>query len=206
MTLMPNPKSLLVEGKQDEYVVKSLLSRHVPPLTFDIKPKGGFEELRKSIPSEVKISGRSVLGILADSNDNIAGRWQSITDQLKKSGCEVPDAICQSGSVFPGPRNIRVGVWLMPDNKQSGELENFIFSMIPRNDPILPRAMCYVDNIPECERKFENHKLTRAYVHSWLATCKKPRPMGTAIKAGYLSHDVEIVDSFVKWLRRLFSQ
>ena len=126
--------------------------------------------------------------------------------RLKKSGCEVPDAICQSGSVFPGPRNIRVGVWLMPDNKRSGELENFIFSMIPKNDPILPRAMCYVDNIPECERKFENHKLTRAYVHSWLATCKKPWPMGTAIKAGYLSYDVEIVDSFVKWLRRLFSQ
>jgi len=36
MTLMPNPKSLLVEGKQDEYVVLNLLNRYVGPPSFDI--------------------------------------------------------------------------------------------------------------------------------------------------------------------------
>ena len=80
----------------------------------------------------------------------------------------------------------------MPDNKGSGELEDFVYNMIPVNDPIFPRAKRYIDEIPENDRKFTDGKLTRAHVHAWLATRKKPRPMGTAITAGDLLHDASI--------------
>ena len=207
MGLTANSKVLLVEGSDDKHVVIHLLKHHgccQPP--FHIAPKQGYPELWESIPSELKVSGRTALGILADANDSIASRWQSISDKLIKAGCgDVPTAVSHSGSVFSGPRGMCVGVWLMPDNQRNGELENFVHDMIPENDFVLPRARCYIDGIPEQERKFTESKLTRAYVHAWLATCKKPRPMGTAIEARDLQYDVPVANSFVCWLRRLFT-
>ena len=204
MQFTPNPKTLIVEGRDEVHVVTNLLRRRKLEQTFEIIDKGGFENLHSSIPTEVKASERRVLGILADANDNIEGRWRSIADQLRKNDCDVPDAICRSGSIFCGPMGIRVGVWLMPNNNSKGELENFIYAMIPDGDPILPRAKEFIDNIPEGERKFKRPKITKAYVHAWLATRSKPRPMGTAIIADDLSHRAEIADSFVTWLDNLF--
>lgn len=210
MNLMLNPadkpksKVLLVEGSDDRHVVNSLLDRYGVKRSFLIIDKGGYEELRSSIYGEVNASERRVLGILADANDNVVGRWQSISDQLVRAGCDVPAGIPSSGSRFNGPGSVRVGVWLMPNNKNNGELEDFIYNMIPKDDTILPRTKFYVDDIPNEDRKFTDNKLTRAYVHAWLATCEHPKPMGTAIRAGYLQHDVEVAKSFVEWLRCLF--
>lgn len=92
----------------------------------------------------------------------------------------------------------------MPDNLRSGELEDFVHDMIPESDPVLPRARCYIDDIPGEDRKFSDAKRTRAYVHAWLAAHKKPRLMGTAITAGDLNPDVPVADAFVAWLRNVF--
>ncbi len=92
----------------------------------------------------------------------------------------------------------------MPDNQRRGELEDFIASMIPQDDPTCPRAQRYIDGIPDAERKFSRRKLTRAHVHAWLAARRKPRPMGTAITACDLHHDAPIAATFVGWLRKLF--
>ncbi len=199
-------KMLLVEGSDDMHVVKHLISRHGFEPNFEIVPKGGIQELQKSIYSEVNVPGRDALGILADANDNITGRWRSISQKLARADCVVPKAPSNSGSVFLGPRGIRVGVWLMPNNQISGELEDFVYDMIPANDPILPRAQNYIDNIPKKERKFKDGKLTRAYVHAWLAAREKSRPMGMAIEAEVrdLVHDVPAAKSLVAWLRKLF--
>ena len=66
---------LLVEGINDLHVVNHLLSRHDLEQPFSIKDKCGFEKLRASIHNEVNAPGRGVLGILADANDDIDGRW-----------------------------------------------------------------------------------------------------------------------------------
>ena len=195
---------LLVEGSSDMHVVIHLLQRHGLEPNFEIADKQGFPALRKSIYGEVNVSGRQALGILADANDDVTGRWQAISGRLAKAGCAVPKTPARAGSVFPGPRDMRVGVWLMPDNQGSGELEDFVHDLIPATDPVLPRARRYIDGIPAGERKFEKRKLTRAYVHAWLATRKEPRPMGTAIRTGDLLHDAGAASSFVNWLLRLF--
>lgn len=197
-------RMLLVEGPNDMHVVIHLLLQHGIKRNFEIADKQGFPALRKSIYGEVNVSGREALGILADANGDITGRWQEISGRLARAGCTVPKTLSRSGNVFSGPRGILVGVWLMPDNRSSGELEDFVHDLIPANDPVLPRAKRYIDGIPEVERKFENGKLTRAYVHAWLAARKEPRPMGTAIKTGDLSHDAGAANSFVDWLRKLF--
>ena len=85
-----NPRVLLVEGSDDKHVIKHLLQSRSLQKRFKIAPKGGFENLRRSIYNEVNVSGRSVLGILADANDNPAGLWQSISNQLDRAGCQIP--------------------------------------------------------------------------------------------------------------------
>ncbi len=195
---------LLVEGTDDEHVITKLLARHGLEKSFEIQEKGGFEELHASIYNEVQASGRRILGIVADANDQPVNRWKSISDKLKEANCEVPSDPGVDGSVFPGPREIRVGVWLMPDNQRPGELEDLVADMIPEEDGPWPRAQDYIDQIPEQERKFKPRKVTRAYVHAWLAAQERPRPMGSAITARDLVHDAPPAQSMVHWLRVLF--
>ena len=201
---LPKQQVLLVEGMDDLRVITNLLDRHQVPMPFEIQQKGGFEELRASIYNEVNVSGRQILGIVADANDHPDRRWQSISAQLKQAGCRVPNRLEERGSVFRGPRGARVGVWLMPDNRSPGELEDLVADMIPGDDPVWPRARDYIDGIPAKDRKFRPGKLPRAYVHAWLSTRKKPRPMGSAIAADDLRHDATNAGSLVAWLTRLF--
>lgn len=205
MNTTPSSRLLLVEGHDDLHVVGKLWERHEIERPFEIARKGSFDELRRSIYNEVNAPKRRVLGILADANDHPDGRWQSISDQLRRAACEVPDERSQTGTILDGPRGIRVGVWLMPDNQRQGELEDFIADMIPEGDPTWPRARQYIDDIPVGERQIPPGKVTRAYVHAWLATRRRPQPMGLAITAGDLLHDAPIAASFVDWLRRLFA-
>ena len=202
-----NPSELLiVEGKNDFHVVTQLLKKHQikPP---KIVPKEGFENLHNSISTEVKASGRKKLGIIADANGDFNNRRQSILDQLRKSGFDISKNTENSTNIFTDHKDleIHVGIWLMPDNASSGELEDFILKMIPQQDPILPRAQHYIDTIPVEDRKFENKKITRAYVHAWLAARHEPHPMGLAIKVDDLTHDSPYAQSFVCWFHQLFN-
>ena len=201
---LPTAELLLVEGTDELHVITKLLERHDVPQSFQIQPKGGFAELHASIYNELNAPGRRVFGIVADANDHIDQRWQSVSDQLKHAGCRVPAKLAAGGCVFTGPRQTRVGVWLMPDNRQAGELEDFVVDMIPPKDPVWPRACEYIDGIPDTDRKFSPGKLTRAYAHAWLSTRKKPRPMGTAIAAEDLRHDAPNAAALVAWIGRLF--
>lgn len=204
MNTTPSSQLLLVEGHDELHVVNKLLNRHGIEPSFKIEIKGGFDELRSSIYNEVNAPQRRVLGILADANDHRDRRWQSISHQLTEAACKVPDDCSRADTICAGPRGTRVGVWLMPDNEHQGELEDFVAEMIPEGDPTWPRARRYIDDIPDRERMFPPGKVTRAYVHAWLATRRDPRPMGLAITAGDLLHDAPIAASFVDWLRKLF--
>ena len=96
----------------------------------------------------------------------------------------------------------RVGVWLMPDNRSAGELEDFILRLMPAGDAIWPRARRYIDDIPAADRKFATGKTLRAEIHAWLATRAAPRKMGAAIGAGDLNITDPLASQFVGWLRQ----
>lgn len=211
---MPNSEQdsasrvLLVEGSTDEHVARHIRIRASIP-EFKIDPKGSVEELLASIPDEVRVDGRAALGVMLDANDHPAGRWQAMADRLRKAGIDLPS--------FPQPKGIvidsdpskglpRVGVWMMPDNESSGELEDFLKEMLPPNDPVWPHAQAYIDGIPQPHRKFQEGKRLRAQVHAWLAAREDPRLPGLAIRA----HDLEIGGPlclrFTAWLRDLFGE
>ena len=193
---------LLVEGTDDEHVVRHLRLRHRAMPQFSIQNKEGIDNLLDNIGLEILAPGRKAIGIIVDANDDLDARWQAVTNRLREENIEVPNSPDPTGTIISSTP--RVGLWFMPDNTSPGELENFVSEMIPDDDPIWPRSQSYIDDIPETDRKFTEKKILRAKVHAWLATREAPRPMGTAIRVGDLEIDSTLSTTFANWLRQLF--
>ena len=194
---------LLVEGEDDELVVEHLY-REVfdsePP--FKIRNEEGYSKLLKGLPLYLKGSGLQALGVLADANDDPNARWQELVGAAVESDVLLPGAPDPSGTVV-GDRP-RVGVWLMPDNVRSGELEDFARKLIPESDPVWPLAEQYIAAIPEADRKFRRRKTSKANLYAWLASRKHPQRIGAAIGVGDLDVEADIARQFAQWLGKLF--
>ncbi len=198
-----NDRVLLVEGRDDEHVVRRFANLQEEMPEFCILDKEGIESLLQDIGLEILVAGRRAIGILVDANDDLKARWSSVAYRLGEEGIEVPDNPEARGTIVEGPP--RIGIWSMPDNASSGELEDFVSEMIPDDDPVWPRTQRYIDGIPEEDRKFTGRKTQRAKLHAWLATREDPRLMGAAIRTGDLRVDGELSTRFADWLRRLFN-
>ncbi len=205
--LQTQPRVLLVEGPDDKHVVIQLSARGGLEHNFHIIEKGGKDPLLDSIEAEVDVPGRKVLGILLDADDDLGSRWQAVADRLRREDHlelgKLPVRLDPNGTIVEG--RPRVGIWLMPDNRTGGELEDFVAAMIPRDDSVWPRSEAYIESIPAVARKFADAKTQRAKVHAWLATQEEPRRMGLAIKAGDLDASVPNSTAFLNWLRTLFA-
>ena len=200
-SLTTHPRVLLVEGRDDERVVQSICEVHRESPSFQILIKEGIDPLLKSISIELKVDDREAIGILADANDDINARWQSIRSRMPDR-IDLPERPISGGIIVESQP--RVGVWLMPDNASPGQLEDFVQRMIPTDDTIWPLAERYIDDIPTPDRKFPPSKISRAKLYAWLAARQDPRRMGEAIRTRDLATDGALCQQFVSWLRRLF--
>ena len=190
---------LLVEGPDDEHVVAHMYDRSGLERNFSIVQKGGFSDLSKSIPVELAVPGRLVLGAVVDANDDPAARWQAVRDRCERRSIVLPGHPDPEGVVMEG--RPRVGVWLMPDNQSPGQLEDLVAAMIPAEDVVWRLAQEFVDRIPERERP---RPTIKAQVHAWLAARAAARPMGSAIGTGHLDASSPAAIRFINWLQHLF--
>lgn len=201
---------LLVEGVDDEHVMKHICgNRGLPPIE-EIKPHGGVDELVRSFPVRLKESDIEALGVVIDANSNITSRWESVRNPLIEKGyAGVPEDPSPEGTVIGPPPNTilpRVGVWIMPDNRTPGILEDFLRFLVPESSALLNHAEASVAGIPADERRFAEKDKPKALIHTYLAWQEEPgRPLGTAITARFLDPDVPQVDVLVGWLTRLFA-
>lgn len=196
---------LLVEGPDDKAIAIGLRSVFESLPEFYVDDRGSVEQVLAAIEPEVLVSGRKTVGIVVDANESSDRRWQAVSERLAAVGIRSPVEPDVNGTIIEGSDRLpRVGVWIMPDNRLDGELEDFLFTMVPEGDPIWPRAVTYVDGIPEGDRKFKERKALRAQLHAWLATRREPRQSGFAIRAGDLRVDGVLSERFVDRLRRLF--
>jgi len=204
---MPQPATqiLLVEGVDDEHVVKHIWTfNQNESLPFQIKSLDGIDNLIRSIHVELKLEGIETLGIVVDANDDIDKRWNQVTEGIQKSGnnITVPSHPHEHGTVIPSTP--RIGIWMMPDNQSKGELESFVHRLIPKKDKIWPRTQRYLADIPDEDRKFKPQKELSATVHAWLAVREKPRRMGAAIRTRDLDGTASLALKFNQWLCNLF--
>lgn len=199
---------LLVEGSDDEHVVKHLCGHHGLP-QLEIANLGGIEKLIESFPIRLKESDVSALGVLVDADTDLQARWRSLRDHLLSAGYpKAPKSPKSAGTIWQAPADTllpRVGIWLMPDNKTSGILEDFLRFLVPAESPLFAHVEQSVAGIPAEQRRFSDLATPKAIIHTWLAWQEKPgKPLGTAITARYLDASVPQVTGFVDWLRQLF--
>ena len=206
---MAGQKILLGEGQDDEHVLKHICGNHgIGPLD-EIKGLGGITNLLDHIPVRLKdrIEEGDVVGVVVDADMSLESRWQAVRERFVEAGYEnVPADPDPNGTILEPPERSllpRAGVWIMPDNRNSGILEDFLRFLVPQSNELFDHVTKSVDSIPV--RLFKENDEPKAVIHTWLAWQKEPgTPYGTAITARFLRPDVPQVDDLVSWLRRLF--
>ncbi len=206
---MPGKKILLVEGIDDEHVLKHLCGQRGVGKLDEIKPQGSVEQLLENFPVRLKESEIEILGVVLDADTDLAGRWDALRQRLKQAGYGgVPDHPAANGTILAPPPDTllpRFGVWIMPDNQSKGILEDFLRFLVPTGSRLFEHVKSSVAGIPEEERRFSQLAEPKAIIHTWLAWQEEPgKPLGTAITAKFLNPNVSQVDLLVAWLKRLF--
>lgn len=202
---LPDDIALLVEGNDEVQVINRIAALSSLPRIPMLNAEG-INNLLDLIEPQVEVENRQALGIIVDANDNLNARWQSLSHELALSGITLPPTPDPAGTIIPAQNDLpRVGVWLWPNNQSPGELEDFIISLIPENDPVWPLSEEYINNIlAQNLNKFPQGKKSRAQVHAWLAAREDPRRMGQAIQYGDLNPHAPPLSAFAAWLARLF--
>lgn len=206
-------RRIIVEGEIDRQIVLRLILDRSYGFNTDeilVEHTNGRDNLVTTIRDRLmerqfySNSNNAAVGIIVDADDDLDNIWKRITTELIRAEVHIrpsrsPDL---KGSIFMRPKpRLKVGVWVMPDNVNTGELEDFVVDMVPEKNADWPLARKYVHST---ERKF-GKKVTRAEVWAWIATRKEPSRFDEAIKNGDLHTDGELCQTFIAWLNRLFA-
>ena len=111
------------------------------------------------------------------------------------------------GTIIQQSGKPTVGIWIMPDNKIAGMLEDFVGLLRPKDDLLWPLAADAVRKVKALEEqyRFRDALESKARIHTWLAWQKEPgKPMGQAITARYLDAEAPHARELITWIRRLF--
>ena len=200
---MSKEQILLVEGNTDKFVIEKLRDDAHLPKNFDISAKDSVDKLIESISAEI-VTSKGTIGILVDADENLQSRWDAIKNRLSNK-YTVPDKLPTEGLIIEG-HDKKIGVWIMPNNKLTGMLEDFIAMLVPKNDPLMPivdSTLTYLET-KELNLYTQIHK-PKTKIRTWLAWQKDPdTSMGTAISKHILETEQDICQNFVEWLQKLF--
>lgn len=210
-----NPKKLLVEGEEDKRVIPYLMEANGiawgerrSEWVVEIKGCNGFESMVQEgvIEIELKESGLKVLGIIADANENAKQRWSSLRNRCLGSFPELPDDVPAEGLIQENESGLKLGIWLMPDNRSHGMMETFLTYLVPDDsNPVLKYAESARDEAQVLGAPWKDVHADKAKIHTWLAWQEKPgRPLHNAVMEGLLDPCSPHAGAFVKWFRSLF--
>lgn len=207
----PNPNSshrLLVEGTDDKFSVIQLARRHGmdpdhPGFPY-VHAAEGVETLLQELPTAAQTYER--LGVIVDADLSPTGRWQALRARLATKRILLPEAPAEQGTIVTGYRpNARIGIWMMPDNRDEGTLEHFLSTLVPPEDRCWPLAETSSLQARQLGAGYAERDRAKAVIHTWLAWQEPPgRPFGTALTAKILGHASPEANRFMDWFRRLF--
>lgn len=226
MARTPNPKLLLVEGKNDSRVLCELFEKatRIPwennkQYLVEICDCGSDSQVLTQIGIRWKESHRKMVGVVIDADSS--PRWLEVRNHSPAEiRAQLPHALPPEGLVFDAPAGRRFGVWIMPDNQSPGMLETFLGELrtsMPRavGEHVLDamyKAKGLLDEHAAanpgvrprvCSWK-ESHK-SKAEIHTWLAWRDPPgEQLHEAVRHESLDVNAPLAQRFVAWMKRLY--
>lgn len=199
-------KVLLAEGKNDCFVIAALCQSHDVPKNFGLYDCGSDEKALKRLSA--LISGadpKEVIGLVVDAdNPNMQSKWESVKGRLTKLGYSLPVTPDINGTIIEMENMPKVGIWLMPDNKVDGMLEDFCRTLAS-DDAIAFAQYCAQKAQEDGYASFKEVHLSKSTIHTFLAWQNEPgMPLGLAITSKILDPTKESALVFVDFLKRLF--
>lgn len=207
-------KKLLVEGAQDKRVIPELIEKNGIQWEFSknspivhIQEWGDNNFIKdKIIQVELKSSDLQALGLIVDADDDVSARWDSVKNALNSHVVDLPASMPAEGLVCTTDQGIKVGVWIMPDNRERGMLETFLAYLVPEErSPIYDWAKDAAHEAKIKGAEFIDAHLDKAYIYTWLAWQNPPgRQLHAAIRDKVLQPDHPNAQNFVGWFKRLY--
>ena len=205
-------QTLLVEGNDDFHLICNICAAFDVSETFKIEDCKGVTNLLNGLPVRLKGSGEiKTIGIVMDADIDIQARWMQMRQILINSNLysSIPDDCPQGGAIIipDNVDDIKIGVWIMPNNNNNGMLEDFAAFLIPDDDKLLPEVENVLDSLEARGlNKYKPIHHSKAKIHTWLAWQEDPRtPMGSAVTKKYLTTTPPICQEFVNWLNALYN-
>jgi hypothetical protein len=202
-------KILLVEGDNDCHVVMALCAAHTVPKTFGLYQCGSDVGVLKRLNALiVRPNPPHVIGVMLDAdNPSLEGRWKSIKAKLGHYSSyafpAIPDidgTIVESVADEP-----KLGFWLMPNNQDSGMLEDFCAELAEPASLAFARE-CVEEAHAKKVTTFKQVHRSKAVIHTYLAWQDEPGyPLGKAITSQALRPHTDVAIRFTNWLIRLFT-
>jgi hypothetical protein len=214
---MAHEKILLVEGDEDKRVIPWLVEANGvkwnitrKKTVVEITALGGVEKLLDKEELDIQIKTRDslkILGIILDADDYPADRWQSIRNCLIERYPDIPEKLPATGLIHTNPaEDIKLGIWMMPDNKERGMLETFLQFLLPENDKGLwefAKQSC--KQATNYGASYKEPHLDKAKIHTWLAWQNPPgRQLHNAIMERILTPTSPQAAPFMQWFQDLF--
>lgn len=200
------PQKLLVEGNNDQHVVWALCEKFKLSQNFDVLDTKGIDNILKAIPIRLKQADLETLGIIVDADENLSKRWQQLQTVFLKANISLPNELPKEGLITQEDE-IRIGIWLMPNNELAGKIEDFIRFLIPDDDKLLTIVENTLDTLENQNlNQYAVKDRVKALIHTWLAWQESPgTPLGQAITKKYLDTTEQVCQVFIDWLKNLFN-
>ena len=210
-----HPRKLLVEGETDKRVIPYVMEAH--GVTWPIEPAeypvfieayGSVDEILKAgvVEGEIRASGLEALGVVVDADGDAAARWEDLRTWCANEFTELPKKIPAAGLVVAHSGGPRFGIWIMPNNRFAGMLEDLLVQLIPDDSRNLYEfaQTCTRESRPRGAGYRDVHK-RKAELHTWLAWQDPPGlQLHDAVQGQALDPTRPESRPFVKWFRDLF--
>ncbi|MYD85877.1 MAG: hypothetical protein F4Y14_06670 [Acidobacteria bacterium] len=210
-----HPRKLLVEGETDKCVIPYLMEKHGIAWPDEqgeypvcIEACGGIDEILKPevIESELANSSLEALGVVVDANGDAGARWNGVRTWCSSEFADLPEQIPAEGVEVVLSAGLRFGVWIMPDNRFTGILEDFLVRLIPDDSRRLYELA--TNSVADAKRNgapFRDVHVRKAEIHTWLAWQDPPDlRLHEAVERTVLDPARADSRTFVNWFRGLF--
>jgi len=206
---------LLVEGEQDKRVFPFLLDAHIVwgnsevDWPVDIVAYNGVDDLLEDgeIQTQLKTPEIEALGIVVDANDSLESRWQAIRGRCLAAFPSLVEDLPQEGLITVNDSGLRLGIWIMPDNRTVGMLETFLSCLVPSDsEGVWTLTSQFIDNARDHGAPFKDVHRDKAKIHSWLAVQDPPgESLHLAVLQRILNPTASESDAFVNWFIDLYA-